>query len=164
MRCFDARRVFCLLWLWLDVICMDRDWIINAAKPTLSPHCNLCKSHHLSDEFSKRGTSPVPNRSVSRLVIGLTKIAMFIWQLGFDLRYDTEAGVPQLSSPQRSFIKHCSARTMCFLFKWIHLISGAWCCRKWPYFSEPLFTVQHFITSGFWMNVDKLELKQLANC
>lgn len=27
---FDAQSVFCLSWLSLDVICMDRDWIINA--------------------------------------------------------------------------------------------------------------------------------------
>ena len=48
---FDAQRAFCLSWLSLAVICMDRDWIISGPKPTLSPYCILCKSHHLSDEF-----------------------------------------------------------------------------------------------------------------
>lgn len=95
---FDAQRVFCLSCVLLDVICMDRDWIINVPKPTLSPYCNLCKSHHLSDEFSKRGTSPVPNSSVAQSVISMTKIAMLIWQPDFDLQRCTEAHVLWLPS------------------------------------------------------------------
>lgn len=90
---FDAQRVFCLSWLSLDVICMDRDWIINAPKPTLSPYCNLCKSHHLSDEFSKRGVSPEPNSSVAQLGISPSEIAVLIWQPDFDLQHYTEAHV-----------------------------------------------------------------------
>lgn len=94
---FDAQRVFCLSCVLLDVICMDRDWIINVPKPTLSPYCNLCKSHHLSDEFSKRGTSPVPNSSVAQSVISMTKIAMLIWQPDFDLHWSS-CSVASISS------------------------------------------------------------------
>lgn len=112
---FDAQRVFCLSGLSLDVICMDRDWIINAPKPTLSPYCNLRKSHHLSDEFSKRGVSPAPNGSVAQLVISPTKIAMLIWQPDFDLQHYTEAHVLWLSSVRCPFIYHCTAAAMCFL-------------------------------------------------
>lgn len=39
--------------------------------------------------------------SVARLVISLTKIAMLIWQLDFDLQYYTVAHVRHLSSVQR---------------------------------------------------------------
>ncbi len=118
---FDAQRVFCLSWLSLDVICMDRDWIINAPKPTLSPYCNLCKSHHFSDEFSKCGISPAPNSSVAQLVIGPTKIAMLIWQPDFDLQYYTRAHVLWLSSLQCPFIYHCPGATM---WVFIFFLSG----------------------------------------
>lgn len=63
--------------------------------------------------FSKCGISP--NSSVSRLVICLTKIAMLIWQLDFDLQYNAEAHVLWLSSQQCPFICPCSVAAMCLL-------------------------------------------------
>lgn len=141
---FDAQRVFCLSCLSLDVICMDRDWIINAPKPTLSPYCNLCKSHHLSDEFSKCGTSPATNSSVAQLVISLTKIAILIWQLDFDLQcYGSSCSAAFISAVSINVPLRWSSNV--FSFKWIHLISGTWCSRTCLCLGGPLLTVKPLI-------------------
>lgn len=60
-------------------------------KPTLSAHCNLCKSHHLFDEFFKCGISPTPNWSVAQLVSAELKLPCLSGN--WTLIYYTEAHV-----------------------------------------------------------------------
>lgn len=111
-------------------------------KPTISPYCNLCKSHHLSDEFSKCGISPAPNTSVAQLVISLAKIAKLIWQLDFDLQYYTEAHVLRLFISAVSIHLTLDWSSSVFPFELIRHISGPWCCRTCAWSpSGPLFSV-----------------------